>query len=408
MGTLRIVCDENIPAAAAAFGPLGELRLVAGRSIGPVDVADADVLLVRSVTRVNAGLLSGSRVRLVGTATIGTDHIDETWLVQRGIGFTSCAGSNARSVVEYVLAGAFHAAGWTGLQPAGGGDGSAADPLGWRWGVVGMGNIGGRLAEQLERLGCVVGVSDPPLAECGRLDRVDTPLLELAAGSDLLTVHVPLTRGVRHATAGLLGAAFFEALPVGSVLVSSSRGEVVDEAALRGWLDRGGRAVLDVWRNEPLIDAGLLGHPGVVIGTPHIAGYSFDGKIAGTVMLHRWLCEREGLQPAFDGSALLAAQPVLRVPGGVEPAAGSDGAAVGRFGRAALATAAWCIRHSYDMAGDDARLRQTLALPSAERAAAFDRLRRDYPRRREFAAYGVEGASPEAAELVRLLGFAGA
>jgi erythronate-4-phosphate dehydrogenase len=361
---LRIVADENIPLVEQAFGGIGEVQCVRATAITSELVRDADVLLVRSVTRVDEALIAGSRLRFVGSATIGADHIDHAALERAGITFRHAPGSNAESVVEYVLAALLTLAVRTG------------EPLrGKRVGIIGCGNIGSRLAARLPAFGASVLQNDPPLAlaaeRAGRshayasLDRV------LAEG-DVVTCHVPLTRTGPHATHHLLAAPALALLQRGAWLLNTSRGPVVSNQALRAALQRGalGAAVLDVWEQEPEPDAEL--HSLTALATPHIAGYSWDGKVAGTLMLHDALVRELGLGSHWDPASALRADAADR-PLLTPPAARSE--------------PEWLHQLAcqlYDIEQDDARMRALLALPQGARAAAFRELRRTYPRRRAF------------------------
>jgi erythronate-4-phosphate dehydrogenase len=379
MSPLKIVADENIPYVREAFAGLGSVTAVSGRALSREDVRGADLLLVRSVTKVGPALLDGTPVRFAGTATIGTDHVDLDGLAARGIAFAAAPGSNANSVAEYVTA----ALCVLSLR--------LDRPLaGMKIGIVGAGNVGSRLAGKAEALGMQVTLNDPPLArETG--DPRYRPLEE-ALQSDVVTLHVPLTDGGEDATRHMADNTFFERMLPGAVFLNTSRGGVTDPAALAAALD-GGRvaaAVLDVWEGEPAIDMALLDR--VTLGTPHIAGYSFDGKVAGTVMLYRAACAHLDVEPTWDPAPLLPSPPVGTI---VLPPDVPDEAAVRQ-----------AVRTLYAIEADDANLRAIAEDPPAERAAAFDRLRKEYPVRREFHNTRVAGASDAAARVLAGLGFA--
>src|SRR5690606_17938748 len=232
---------------------------------------------VRSVTPVNAALLSGSRVCFVGTATIGTDHLDVEFLQRAGIGYANAPGSNAQSVVDYVL---------SALAAQ---EGLLACLLGGkaRVGVVGLGNVGGRLLRRLHALGIDAVGFDP------YVDAPDLPqnTLEVVLGCDVVCLHTPLTREGAHPTWHLLDENRMRSLRSGAVLLNAGRGAVIDNQGLLHMLEAGPdlRVILDVWEPEPAISLDLLER--VALGTPHIAGYSFDGKLAGTRMLLQASCE---------------------------------------------------------------------------------------------------------------------
>ncbi|MFO8014193.1 MAG: 4-phosphoerythronate dehydrogenase [Phycisphaerae bacterium] len=377
---MKIVADANIPLLEQAFGPVADVHALPAGAITPETVADADALLVRSVTRVDAALLDESRVRFVATATIGLDHVDTAYLDHRNIGFASAQGSNARSVAEYVLAALCVLARRTGR-----------DLFALTVGVVGVGNVGGRLAGMLEALGLQVLRNDPPLArQTG--DPKYVPLDALAE-ADVVTFHVPLARTGRDATHHMVNRDLLGRLKAGVWLVNTSRGAVAETDALAGAAEAGrlGALVSDVWENEPDIPARLLER--AALGTPHVAGYSYDGKVNGTRMVLEALCEHFGIERAWDPSPLMPppANPRVDVPAG----AGVQEA----LGRA--------VRAAYDIEADDARLRAMLERPGEERAAYFTALRRDYPVRREFpeTTAVLAEADPAVAETLKAVGF---
>lgn len=375
---MKLLADENIPYAREAFGALGEVALLAGRAIGPEQVRDCDALFVRSVTRVDAALLRGSRVRFVGTATIGTDHVDAGYLARSGVGFASAEGSNANSVAEYVVCALLCLAERRGLRLAG-----------RRLGVVGVGNVGRRVAGFARALGMNVLLNDPPRARAE--GRAGFSELEELAEADVLTLHVPLTRSGPDATEHLFDAARLGALRRDAVLINTARGAVVDNAALREALRTGalGGAVLDVWEGEPSPEPALLERVG--IATPHIAGYSLDGKLNGTQQVADAACRFFGIEPAWRAQAALpaSAPAELTLDASLEPQ---------QAVRAAT-------RALYDIEADDARMRPLLALEAAQRAQAFDRLRREYPVRREFHNCRVTAAPSAARATLAGLGF---
>ena len=263
---MNIVADENIPYVAEAFRKLGDVFTYPGRRIDSRAVKDAGILLVRSITKVDEHLLHGSGVRLVATATIGYDHIDLDYLRSEGIELASAAGCNASSVAEYVVAALLILARRHKFSLSG-----------KTIGVVGVGNVGSRVVEKARILGMDVLQNDPPLERktgkaCFRI------LDELLARSDILTLHVPLTREGQDATYHMADEALFRKMKNGSFLINTSRGAVVDNTHLVTALKqkRLEGAVLDVWEREPEINEGLL--RAVDIGTSHIAGYSLDGK----------------------------------------------------------------------------------------------------------------------------------
>jgi erythronate-4-phosphate dehydrogenase len=362
---MKIVADENLARVRELFGPLGDLHCLPGRSLTAAQVRDADVLLVRSVTPVNAALLAGSRVRFVGTATIGRDHLDMPWLEAAGITVASAPGCNAVSVVQYVLTALCHL--WRQGR------------LDWEravFGVVGLGNVGHALARTLQAMGMTVAGCDPLVR---RDDVPQVTLDELTATATVICLHTPLTREGPAPTWHLFDHDRLAALSAGQVLLNAGRGEVVDNAALRALIDAGrldpGRVVLDVWEGEPAIDAALLRR--VAVGTPHIAGYSLEGKTRGSRMILQALCRHAGLATPPE-----RAQETPR----------QDRRLVWQ-GRGWEALAGLALQ-AYPLLADDAALRDVvLGAAPADAAAGFDRLRKLYPERREFAAWPVTASA---------------
>jgi len=355
---MKIIADENIPFVAECFGSIGQIEVLPAGAITARAVRDADALIVRSVTKVDAELLQGSNVRFVGTATIGFDHLDVDYLRRNGIGFASAPGSNANSVAEYVVAALLDVASKLGLVLEG-----------KSIGIIGVGNVGGRVAEKCRALGMHLYLNDPPLARQSG-DEKYLPLEQLF-DCDIVTLHTPLTFEGPDKTYHLAGESFFKLLKDGCVFINTARGAVTETTALKAAVKAGklGAAVLDVWENEPDIDAELLEM--VDIGTPHIAGYSLDGKVAGMIMIYDALCEYFGLQKQF------AAESFLPPPQKPEISINAENRAEQELLLEAVAAV-------YDIKRDDAALRSITELPANDRAAWFTRLRKEYPVRREF------------------------
>ena len=377
---MKIVADENIPCVKQAFASLGEVSLLPGRGLQAAQVRDADILLVRSVTRVDASLLEGSSVRFVGSATIGFDHVDRDYLQRQQIGFATAPGSNATSAAEYVVSALLVLSDQQGFELAG-----------KTVGIVGCGNVGSRVRQKLSVLGMKCRVNDPPLQADGGHD--DFVSLDEALQADIVTVHVPLTRSGPHPTYHLVNEAFLQRLKPGAIFINTSRGAVADNPALEVLLASRDdlSVVLDVWEGEPSISASLLRQ--VDLGTPHIAGYSSDGKLRGTDMIYRAACEY------FKQPVCWQVADVLQRVASIDLRSREAGNA--------LAIARAVVLGAYDVRQDDARLRATLSLPAAERAIAFDRLRKDYPVRREFTEATVQLDDPDGAigKLLSGLGF---
>lgn len=376
---MLIVADENIPLLDAFFEGFGEIRRVPGRSIDRATVEQADVLLVRSVTNVSRALLEGSKVRFVGTCTIGTDHLDLDYFQQAGITWSSAPGCNARGVVDYVLGSLLTLAEIEGVT------------LTERtYGVVGAGEVGGRLVKVLKGLGWNVLVCDPPRQAVEGGDYVS--LEQIVAQCDVISLHTPLTKSAEQPTWHLFDEPRLRQLKPGAWLINASRGPVVDNSALREvLLEREDlQAVLDVWEGEPSVDIALAEL--CVIATPHIAGYSLDGKQRGTAQIYQALCQFLG-QPATVSLDDLLPAPWLAH---VSLNASSD---------PAWALAMLC-RGVYDPRRDDADFRRSLVVSGTEQRTAFDLLRKHYPERREIDGLKVriEGDSPALRRIVTALG----
>lgn len=368
---MKILVDENMPYAEALFGRLGDVQAVAGRAIPAPALALADALMVRSVTRVDGALLDGSRVKFVGTATAGTDHVDEDWLARAGIGFSAAPGCNAIAVVEYV----FSALLWLTQR-----DGFALRDK--TVGIVGAGNVGGRLQRRLNAFGVRTLLCDPPLAEAGALGDWQ-PLEKLVAEADVLTFHTPLTRDGRHATWHLVDGALLAALPRGRIIINACRGAVVDNAALLRALE-GGKplsVVLDVWEPEPGLSLPLLAR--VDIGTAHIAGYTLEGKARGTTQVFDAYSAFVGSDARASLAAALPAVERIRLRGAID--------------EEAMRLLAHLV---YDVRRDDMQLRRAAGLPGE-----FDRLRKNYYQRREWSSLCVETDDGVGADYLRQLGF---
>ncbi|MFQ2906637.1 4-phosphoerythronate dehydrogenase [Aeromonas allosaccharophila] len=369
---MKIVVDENMPHAVELFAEFGEVIPLPGRQMQARDLQDADVLLVRSVTRVNGDLLATSpKLGFVGTATIGTDHVDKALLASRNIPFFSAPGCNKYSVGDYVLSALLVLA-----------ERYELDLSAMTLAVIGAGNTGECVAGKAEALGMRVLRCDPPRAR-------DNPAggfvdYQTALGADIVSFHVPITREGPDATHHLLDAEQIAARPAGQILINASRGEVWDNRALlaRQLGDAPLRLVMDVWENEPEPLVALVPH--TEIATPHIAGYSLEGKARGTWMLYQALCQQLGREPRQDLSRLLPAPDVQAVVPGRAP----DQALIKQL-----------VHLVYDVRRDDARFRARLGLPGS-----FDEQRKHYPERRELSSLQIEGAFADKA--LGALGFA--
>ena len=285
---MKIVVDDKIPYIRETICQLAdEVVFLSGAAITADDVRDADVLVVRTRTRCNQQLLEGSKVQLVVTATIGYDHIDTQWLDKAGIRWTNCPGCNSGSVAQYVESALLLLEQQKGLS-------LRQSTIG----IVGCGHVGSKVKAVAERLGMQVLVCDPPLQKANSQKLTANSYVsldEIERRCDIITFHVPLTREGQYATWHLADEDFFHRLSRVPYIINTSRGEVVDNQALLKALEDGRvrDAVIDVWENEPHPDAELLEK--VFIGTPHIAGYSADGKVNADNMVIDAICQQFGL-----------------------------------------------------------------------------------------------------------------
>lgn len=373
---MKILVDENMPYVEPLFGDLGTIIPVNGRRLTPEQVRDADVLLVRSVTQVNAALLAdNARLKFVGSATIGTDHVDLAYLAERNIPFANAPGCNAIAVGEFAfmamleLAQRYHS------------------PLkGKVVGIVGAGNTGSATAKCLEAYGVTVLLNDPLKAAAGD-SRTFVSLDTLMQQADIICLHVPITRTGEHKTLHLFDESRLMALKPNSWLINCCRGDVIDNKALIKVksLREDLKLVLDVWEGEPhplpeLVDV-------VDLATPHIAGYSLEGKARGTFMLYQALCQHLNIPANKSLSALLPA-----------------------FNVKAMALRAMPDEHAllqltrfvYDLRDDDRAFRNC-----GFTANGFDNMRKNHRHRREFSALALAYDSPLEVDWLSNLGFSG-
>ena len=364
----HVVADENIPGVETAFAGAAGVTRVAGRHLQRDQLLEAQVLLLRSVTQVNAQLLDGTPVKFVGTATSGTDHIDLEYLQRAGIGFAHAPGSNANSVVEYVLAAVAGTDDYLERLLAGG-----------RVGIVGYGNIGRALAARLTALGIASVVSDPWLEQ---QPAGNSGTLEDVLSCEVVSLHPELTRARPWPSHHLLGEAELQSLGAGQLLVNASRGPVIDNQALLNRLRQASapEVILDVWENEPAVDPDLLAL--VRFGTAHIAGYSYDGKVLATAMLRDAAQQYLGWEMSAAGTALVEPPEKIQLAGAYSYADALR----------------YLLRSCYSITEDDRLLRRAvMGQEVAQARANFDQLRKQYRCRRELA--GRQVAVPAGSNL---------
>jgi len=354
---MKIVIDENVLLGKETFSLIGEVTSVPGRGISAQVVKDADILVVRSVTEVDEQLLKNSNVKFVGSATAGIDHVDVEYLENKGIGFSSAPGSNSNSVAEYVITALLllDRKGKISLEEM-------------SLGVIGVGNVGSKVVKKAEGLGIKVLQNDPPRFRETKND-VFRELDELM-GCDVITLHVPLSYSGVDKTFNLFDERRIHKMKQGSVLINTARGKVVEESALKSSLGQGdlSGAILDVWAEEPDIDKELLEM--VDIGTSHIAGYSYDGKVKGTRMVFDAICEFLSIDKEWKVEL-----PPPEVPYIEETISETENFAE---------IMADVVFRVYDIKKDDGKLREILNLEGKEKRDYFDGLRANYHIRREF------------------------
>ncbi len=430
---MKIVIDENIPFIRGAFERWADVVYAPGRSIDARMVADADALIVRTRTRCDAALLKGSSVRIVASATIGFDHIDTLWLEQNGIKWANAPGCNSGSVMQYITSLLFFLA-----------EKHSFDPCSVTLGIVGVGNVGSKVARAAGAIGMRVLLNDPPLQrqkegsedfrieagrggiqnhtsgfhaeadsartrnhtsdlykeasrgktvnhtpdfriEAGRGGTEFHPLRTLLTDCDIITFHVPLNREGDDKTFRLIDRDILSRPGRQKIIINSSRGEVVDNLALREAL-KSGRvrgAALDVWEGEPAADPQLIDLAD--IATPHIAGYSVDGKANATISSVGAVAAELGL-PMHDWAPAELPQPAMPLID-----------LTGKGGATAVEIVAHAVKHTYNVKEDDLLFRNN--------RENFEYLRDNYRIRREFSSYRVKTNDPEAERILGKLGF---
>ena len=341
---MKIVADMHIPFLKGVFEPYAEVVYKDGRDICREDCLDAEVLITRTRTRCHADLLEGTSVRMISTATIGTDHIDMPWCAEHGIEVYNAAGCNAGGVMDYVLSALYGVAARKKipLQEA-------------RLGIIGVGHVGRMVEEAGRKLGFRILRCDPPRAEKEGADGFCS-LDELLAESQIVTLHTPLDETTR----GMADDGFFEKMQPGTIFINAARGEVVDENALLHARPKLGALVIDTWSNEPAVNQRLLVE--CDIATPHIAGYSYQGKQKGTAMAVQAVARKYGIGPLMD--FFPETEDLDLHPVHIDPSGKSQG------------QIASILQYNYPIFTDDFMFRTE--------PLGFERLRGQYQYRREF------------------------
>ncbi|WP_372846404.1 4-phosphoerythronate dehydrogenase [Pontiella sp.] len=357
---MKIVCAETVLLGHEAFSLAGKTEVVPDREITHDHLLDADALIIRSKTKANAELLQGTPVKFVGTATAGTDHIDDAWLEKRGIYHCSAPGCNANSVSEYLVAALLTLARRHGF-----------DLEGKTLGVIGCGNVGSRVVGKCHALGMNVLRNDPPLAAV-MTDPDFVSLDSMLPACDIVTLHVPLVKHKPWPTERMADYTFFEQLKPGALFVNAARGSVCDYDALLHARAGGAvsRMVLDVWSPEPALRPDVLEMAD--LASPHIAGHSYEGKLNGTVACYDELCNFFEIRKEWNVAASLPAPDVPRIE--TDCAHRDDEEVLHDI-----------VRQVYDIETDDRLIREAAdERCEIDRARNFDALRKNYRTRREF------------------------
>jgi erythronate-4-phosphate dehydrogenase len=370
---MLVVADERIPFLRGVLEEAGCRVIYApGDEITSTMLREACALLVRSRTLVNRALLEGSRVRFVGTGTIGYDHLAVRYLAQRDISWANAPGCNAGAVMQYVTAALLHLITKHRLQP---------EEL--TLGVIGLGHVGSRVASAATALGMNILLNDPPRARHEGSEGF-VPLDHLLLNSDIISLHVPLQHEGPDPTRHLAGHSFFAKIPGPVFFLNTSRGPVCKHQALLKAMQKGivRDAVLDVWESEPAMEQELL--EACSITTPHIAGYSIDGKANATTMIVRALSRKFRLGLNHWHPADIP-EPGNTLITGKDPSA--------------AATVKRAVNHTYNIGQDSNKLKT--------HPAAFEALRNNYPKRWELQNYTVSlpEPNPEAKRILEKLGF---
>ncbi|NRF24263.1 4-phosphoerythronate dehydrogenase [Vibrio coralliilyticus] len=371
---MKILIDENMPYAEQLFSQLGEVVLKSGRTLNADDLVDVDALMIRSVTKVNAELISkANRLKFVGTATAGMDHVDQVLLKEKGIFFTAAPGCNKVGVAEYAFSVMMVLAQQQGF--------SVFDKT---VGIIGAGQVGSYLQQCLEGIGIKVLINDPPKQAAGD-ERNFTPLDALLEQADIITTHTPITRDGDFPTHHLINETVLNKLRGDQILINAARGPVVDNTALKARLRKqdGFIAALDVFEFEPEVDMELL--PLLAFATPHVAGYGLEGKARGTTMIFNSFCEFLNNDLRAHASELL---PTAPVPELVLDRAWEE------------ATLHNLTQLVYDVRKDDALFRREISQPGA-----FDLMRKNYWDRREYSAVTLRGNAEANLQPLAKLGF---
>lgn len=378
---MQIIADQQIACVREYFSGLGQVYLVDGREINADSIRDADILLIRSVTRVNHDLLQNSKVKFVGSATSGTDHIDFPCLKDSDIKFVHAPGSNARSVAEYVLSCLFI---WAYRY--------GQDLFAKQVGIIGHGHVGSQLRILLESIGIRCKINDPPLKDrTGAGFYLDQ---EEVLSADIVTMHVPYTDTGKYPTRDMVNHNFLARMNKDALLINTARGNIIAEENLLACLERNEKmaCILDVWQHEPQINTELLKK--AFIATPHIAGYSFDGKITATEMLYQKASDY--FLPDNQKKTIIPTMGEVDIV--YIPSNGMDDQEIIKQ----------VLLQHYNPDDDAMALQRILNISEKnEQGIYFDSLRKNYPVRREYPVtrISIPAKYARVAEKLRFLGF---
>lgn len=389
---MKIVIAETVLLGREAFETLGDVIVVPDREISPLHVRDADALIVRSKTKIGKDLLQGSSVRFVGTATAGYDHLDLDYFYDNEIAWCASPGCNANSVSEYVFTALLELHQRHGIELAG-----------KTLGVIGVGEVGSRVVKKADALGMRVLLNDPPVKELMKTSDYDPkvaparyggflPLEDVLAESDVLTLHVPLEHEKPWPTVDLANYKFFSEMKPGAIFINAARGKAVENDSLITAADNGvvDHVILDVWNPEPAYPLDLL--KVADIASPHIAGYTFEGSLNGTIACYEAFCRFFELAPCWDPQEFLQPVPDIQV----DAAKKEDEDVLWEV-----------VSQAYPIMEDDSAIREAAVKEDDVRGKNFDRLRKEYYRRREFQNFRVfaENASEPLKNKLRGIGF---
>ncbi len=372
---MKIFVDSNILYSRELFGRHGDIQFFEGRNLKPGDIEDADALLVRSVTLVGKELLAHSKVQFVGSASIGTDHVDRDYLQRNSVSFAHAPGCNSNAVGDYVISAllSLHHREKLNLRES-------------TLGVIGFGNVGKNLTNKARALGLKVYVNDPPLYQATR-GNIFSSLDEVLKKSDILTFHVPLTTGGFCPTAGMINSDIIDKSSRAPLIINTSRGEIVREIDMLRALDQGSirGVVLDVFKNEPRINGELCKKAELI--SPHIAGYSLEGKLLGSIMVYQAFCRHFNLKDPGNYPEL------PKVNQNIGEAEDS------------LSEIYQLIKKIFYLEKIDEQMRDVLDHPNFPHL--FDAMRKNFYPRRDFSSYKVKEVhgNPELVSMVQGLGF---